>query len=673
MITNNWAILDLETTVDFDIDGEYTSSPYSPTTRIVSGVVATQDTCEYFKFDKETCQHILNTYDIIVGHNLKFDLTWLKSVGIDVPFDKYYWDTQLFAYLWERGQKKPKGFFSLDSCCEREKIARKKDILKDYLDKGINTDVIPEDELREYTLHDGLITRDLFLKQVKKAEDNPSLYRCFQDVCRTMRTFVDIESYGIHIDINELDKLEQETQIEYEQVEKALLDALPEIMGARPINLNSSADMSKVVYGVEFKDKEAKNFWYDALQLSETNKYRKQSFLKNINKKLYAEIFKRCFTRVYKETASICKYCGGMGRYYKTKKDGERYAKQSVCYECGGLGTCYIKTNELAGIGVAIKPEYSTANGFSTSKEVIDKLDSEHPVLQIYKRYNALSTYLTNFIPALRNSLVGEISHPNFIQIGTRTGRCSSSNPNWFNMPTGKTWPVRRIVTSRFEGGQILKFDARALEFRECGELANCAITAKFVEDGTDIHGMCRDFLAERGDIRDRNGAKRTSFSPIYGGKGQRKSENEWAKYFGEFFSGIGAWHKELLTRGVGGIKEMELPSGRQFIFYKQDSPTKLVNTPVQAWATADLIPLLVYHLHKKMLTKGVKSGIINTVYDDVQLDVHPDEQEDVIALVKQTCKELPNYIQEAWNYELKIPIDFEFKIGYNWLEGREI
>ena len=45
------------------------------------------------------------------------------------------------------------------------------------------------------------------------------------------------------------------------------------------------------------------------------------------------------------------------------------------------------------------------------------------------------------------------------MQCVTSTGRLSSRNPNFQNMPRGKTFPVRRAVVSRFEGGKILEGD----------------------------------------------------------------------------------------------------------------------------------------------------------------------------------------------------------------------
>ena len=60
--------------------------------------------------------------------------------------------------------------------------------------------------------------------------------------------------------------------------------------------------------------------------------------------------------------------------------------------------------------------------------------------------------------------------HPEFMQCVTATGRLSSRNPNFQNMPRGNTFAIRKAVESRFEGGLIME-DYSQLEFRVAGFL----------------------------------------------------------------------------------------------------------------------------------------------------------------------------------------------------------
>ena len=58
------------------------------------------------------------------------------------------------------------------------------------------------------------------------------------------------------------------------------------------------------------------------------------------------------------------------------------------------------------------------------------------------------------------------------MQAVTATGRLSSRDPNFQNQPRGGTFPIRKVIQSRFEGGQILEVDFAQLEFRTAVFLA---------------------------------------------------------------------------------------------------------------------------------------------------------------------------------------------------------
>ena len=100
-----------------------------------------------------------------------------------------------------------------------------------------------------------------------------------------------------------------------------------------------------------------------------------------------------------------------------------------------------------------------------------------------------LRTYLSTFVEGMENNVdENNFIHPEFMQCITATGRLSSRNPNFQNMPRGSTFRIRKVVESRFEGGSIIEGDYSQLEFRVAGFLANDSQIYKDVEDGVDVH-----------------------------------------------------------------------------------------------------------------------------------------------------------------------------------------
>jgi hypothetical protein len=81
------------------------------------------------------------------------------------------------------------------------------------------------------------------------------------------------------------------------------------------------------------------------------------------------------------------------------------------------------------------------------------------------------------------------------MQTITATGRLSSRNPNFQNMPRGNTFAIRQVVESRFENGKILEGDYSQLEFRVAGFLSNDAQAYADVVDKLDVHSYTANII----------------------------------------------------------------------------------------------------------------------------------------------------------------------------------
>lgn len=166
-------VIDLETTVtppEGWVEGKAlkgaSPSPFLPNNKIVCvgiKVVGGNQQDVHFSDEegfKDFIQVILNDTELLIAHNMKFDLMWLRECGF--IYDGEIYDTMLTEYTMLGGLP---GRLSLEECCKRHNLDFKSDILKEYLDQGINVDQIPRDLLAKYTLQDVLITEQLYNKQ----------------------------------------------------------------------------------------------------------------------------------------------------------------------------------------------------------------------------------------------------------------------------------------------------------------------------------------------------------------------------------------------------------------------------------------------------------------------------------------------------------------------------
>jgi DNA polymerase I-like protein with 3'-5' exonuclease and polymerase domains len=92
-------------------------------------------------------------------------------------------------------------------------------------------------------------------------------------------------------------------------------------------------------------------------------------------------------------------------------------------------------------------------------------------------------------------------------------------------------------------------------------------------------------------------------------------------------------------------------------------------NYPVQGFATADLVPIACVMMHKIMQAVGCKSLFINTVHDNLVIDVHPEEILMLTDMLKESMLSLRVEVDRRYGVDYDMPVGIELKIGDNWLE----
>ena len=270
--------------------------------------------------------------------------------------------------------------------------------------------------------------------------------------------------------------------------------------------------------------------------------------------------------------------------------------------------------------------------------------------------------------------------HVRLLQHRTSTGRFSGADPNMQNMPRGGTFPVKKVFISRWKGGKVLEADFAQLEFRVAAYLSQDGVAIEEVTTGFDVHSYTSQVITDAGQPTTRQDAKAHTFAPLYGatGFGRTQAEAKYYEHFTEKYKGIKSWHTRLASEAMN-TGMITTPSGREFAFPDirrltnggVTNFTQIKNYPVQSFATADIVPLVLMHMEDKF--KTYKSCIVNSVHDSVVVDVHPEEINQVIYLIKEINNELKQLIESKFHIDLNVPLLLEAKIGDNWLDTKDV
>jgi len=665
--------LDVENTVTHR-NGKMHLDPFESTNRLVMVGCLTDTGKEYlFRDDFTGVQELIDSATILIGHNIVHDLMWLWECGF--KYEGSVFDTMLGEYVLQRGNKQP---LSLEACAERYELeTQKQDTLKEYFKKGVGVDEIPADELSSYLSADLHATQQLSDEIFKKL--NTVEYGSLMDTVvltnRVAVTLGRIYQRGFKVDVSKLDDVRIEFEKEKQDIEKRLTQQVRNLMGDTPINLNSPEQMSWVIYSKKPIDKAmwANNFY----PYMDTTDYKDKV-------REYSNI-------VYKTEAVKCMVCKGDGYIRKVKKDGSLYSKPNRCSNCNTSGYLFNSTRVVAGLKFsAPNAKWISANGFTTNKAYLDilrnvakknNLTDAVQFLTDLQRLSALDTYLSSFVEGISTHVKSDGKlHVRLLQHRTATGRFSGADPNMQNMPRGGTFPVKKVFVSRWEGGKILEADFAQLEFRTAAYLSQDEIAIKEIKDGFDVHSYTASVISDAGEKTSRQEAKAHTFAPLYGatGFGRTPSQATYYKHFTDKYKGVSLWHSKLAKEALE-TNMITTPSGRQFSFPDVERRsngsvsyfTQIKNYPVQSFATADIVPLVLIEIDKAL--DKYNSCVVNTVHDSIVIDIHPHEREDVLNIIRNVNKTLNTLINMTFKIDFNVPLLLEAKIGDNWLDTKDV
>jgi DNA polymerase I-like protein with 3'-5' exonuclease and polymerase domains len=230
-------VLDVETTI-FN-----KGNPFDQRNKcVVVGVkYPTWDSVVYYSEKFDYIQNVINRAGILVGFNIKFDLHWLRKIGIDISKVKV-WDCQLAEFILNN-QKTP--YPSLNDAALKYDLEPKIDIVKnEYWEKGIDTDMIPREVLTKYLNQDLILTEQVYEQQVKIFKTDKR-YQLFRLQCQDLLVLEEMEWNGIKYNT----KKAREKASELEKELATITNELSGEIGGVPFNPNSNDHISCILYG----------------------------------------------------------------------------------------------------------------------------------------------------------------------------------------------------------------------------------------------------------------------------------------------------------------------------------------------------------------------------------------------------------------------------------------
>lgn len=691
--------LDLETSDTIDKKGKRNPSPFLGENFLVSYGYKTQGFSvdeEGYEFlahaelsaaygSAEKLQKLLDEAELLVCHNVKFDLQWLLECGF--KYDKALYDTMVCEYVLACGCHAD---ISLDGSCTRRKtVGKLGTLVETYWEKGLGFDKIPMGIVEQYGRRDVQCCFELYEAQLAllKTAEFSSLQATIDMSNEFIWCLVDMERNGIHIDAQELDRVKQDFTKEYKELREKLETIAKEVMGDTKINLDSPEQLSWLIYSRKVKDK---HVWKKIFNIGTDARGKRLRPPRMSASKFVDQV--KDNTEILKRTrAEHCLACQGRGRILdKLTKSGASYKHPPRCSQCNGVGYTLVNLPSTAGFKLSPRGPIDTASGgFGSDKETINGLlqriknsgrvfrasSNATEFLEAYIRYSAIGTYLDTFVAGIERGIDRNfILHTKLMQCITKTGRLSSTEPNLQNMPRASTFPVRKAISSRWEGGEILEFDFSQLEFRTYVYLAQDKQGMKDIADKVDVHAYTASIIE-----CSRQDAKPHTFKPLYFGHSGTEAEQRYYKAFQAKYPEITQYQLDniqiVLKEG-----SLSIPSGRIYKFqgthrtpsgYVTNS-TQISNYPCQGLATGDIVPVFIIMIRKKL--KDLKSLLILTVHDSIEIDVYPGERGLVVEVIKEALDKLPEELYNRYGFKLNVPInEGEIKIGSNWLEMKNV
>ena len=327
-----------------------------------------------------------------------------------------------------------------------------------------------------------------------------------------------------------------------------------------------------------------------------------------------------------------------------------------------------------------------TKTGYSTDVMVLEDLESYgYDIARLLLDYRKLNKLKTTYVDTLPN-LVDSNSriHTSFNQIGTATGRLSSSEPNLQNIPvkTDDGIKIREGFVAE-EGKVLMSIDYSQVELRVLTSMSKDENLIEAYREEKDLHDLTARRIFNLSDSDDvtreqRTIAKIINFSIIYGKtafglakelKIPVKDASEYIKKYFEQYPRVTTFEKEVIEFGQehGYVKTL---FGRKRYISGIDSKNKTIKAQAERMAVNTVIQGTAAEVLKKVMLKVYETlkdkddiALLLQVHDELIFEVEESSVEkysEILADIMKNTVKLED-----------VNLNININIGKNWAEAK--
>ncbi len=289
----------------------------------------------------------------------------------------------------------------------------------------------------------------------------------------------------------------------------------------------------------------------------------------------------------------------------------------------------------------------------SASTEAIAPFAETYPVIKTLIEYRSVSTRLNTFIKGLPSHIhpVTKRIHPNWFQLGARSGRLSCREPNLQNIPRDEQF--RKGFTAP-DGYVIIKADYSQIELRIMAYVSGDKRMCRAYRLQEDLHRLTASKLFDRPlkqiSKDERQLGKIVNFGLIYGMGAKRfqamvltdynisislSEAKKFAQVFFSSYPGIKKYHDRVRWKWSQGIRSSRTLDGRRRLWPKGEKIqlSEMINHPIQG-LNASITKLAIAQIHRAFEQLQTSALLVSTVHDEIVIECPLDEIEQIQHII---------------------------------------